>query len=553
MGKVQEIHKANESYERLIAEIEKAGGVKYKYVNIDPVNNQDGGAPNANIRVGFLYNPERVSLTEGIPHGDATTAVGYEDGKLTHNPGRIDPNNSAFKSSRKPLAAQFDFQGESVIVIANHWNSKGGDTPLFGSTQPPVYGSEKQRKEIATIVHDFVADIKTKNPEANVVSVGDFNDFQFTDALKIHEGDHMTNMINKLDESDRYTYLYQGNSQVLDHILVTNNLVEQTEIDILHINADFTDMAGRASDHDPVMVQIGFEEEEKEGPLFTAEGNKFAETLTLKFKDRSFGGPITATADGIEGTAGEFKDGEVVVQFGHDIEDSSLFEITVGEGEAAAVYVVTYDVITMEWSVSPKKDIPTPIVAEKAYDLKNYKTGKLKIQKPSVSITLDEASDIKNGIVFTGAYAEFHGEGFAKTPVTINPKKAEAIIDFKGTNMQKVIIDGTKVKEIRGAENIQAIEYIKGATAEQIKFFNSKGEPIVVPSFSDENKAPVVKKAIPNQTVEVGESISIQLTDHFSDPENDKLTFTATKGTLEGASLNLALEEGSHLVGVTAI
>ena len=47
---------------------------------------------------------------------------------------------------------------------------------------------------------------------------------------------------------------------MLDHILVSNNLVDKTEIDILHINADFTDMAGRASDHDPVMVQIGFEE-----------------------------------------------------------------------------------------------------------------------------------------------------------------------------------------------------------------------------------------------------------------------------------------------------
>ena len=57
-----------------------------------------------------------------------------EDGKLTQNPGRIDPTNAAFNSSRKPLAAQFDFQGESVIVIANHWNSKSGDTPLFGST-----------------------------------------------------------------------------------------------------------------------------------------------------------------------------------------------------------------------------------------------------------------------------------------------------------------------------------------------------------------------------------------------------------------------------------
>ena len=88
--------RANESYERLIQAIVDAGGVRYEYANIDPVNNADGGAPNANIRVGFLYNPDRVSLTEGIPAGDATTAVGYENGKLTHNPGRIDPNNAAF-------------------------------------------------------------------------------------------------------------------------------------------------------------------------------------------------------------------------------------------------------------------------------------------------------------------------------------------------------------------------------------------------------------------------------------------------------------------------
>ena len=68
-------------------------------------------------------------------------------------------------------------------MIANHWNSKSGDTPLFGSIQPPKYDSEVQRKQIAKIVSDFVVDIKTKNPDANVVSVGDFNDYQFADAL----------------------------------------------------------------------------------------------------------------------------------------------------------------------------------------------------------------------------------------------------------------------------------------------------------------------------------------------------------------------------------
>ena len=33
--------------------------------------------------------------------------------------------------------------------------------------------------------------------------------------------------------------------------------------------------------------------------------------------------------------------------------------------------------------------------------------------------------------------------------------------------MKKVIIDGTNVKEIRGAENIQDIEFINGANTEQ--------------------------------------------------------------------------------------
>lgn len=254
---------AAQSYERLIQAIKDAQGVEYEYVNIDPVANADGGAPNANIRVGFLYNPKRVSLTEGVSKGDATTAVGYENGKLTHNPGRIDPNNEAFKSSRKPLAAQFDFQGENVVVIANHWNSKGGDTPIFGSQQPPVLGSEVQRNKIAAIVANFVDEVKTDNPNANIVSLGDFNDFQFAEPLKIHEGKHMKNLINTVEASDRYSYLYQGNSQVLDHILVSKNLEKHSVIDILHINADFTDMAGRASDHDPVMVQVDLKKPSK--------------------------------------------------------------------------------------------------------------------------------------------------------------------------------------------------------------------------------------------------------------------------------------------------
>lgn len=448
--------KADQSYERLIQAIVDAGGPRYKYLNIDPVNNQDGGAPNANIRVGFLYNADRVDLPDGITSGNATTAVGYENGNLTLNPGRIDPNNSAFNSSRKPLAAQFDFQGEDVIVIVNHWNSKSGDTPLFGSTQPPVYGSEVQRKKIAQIVYDFVEDIKSKNPDANVVSVGDFNDYQFSEALKIHEGNHMTNMINHVEENDRYTYLFQGNSQVLDHILVSNNLVKNTEIDILHINADFTDMAGRASDHDPVMVQI-------------------------------------------------------------DLKASG--------------------------------DEETPISEQRVYSIADLSTTKLIFNKENVKVDLDGDSVIANGIFFYGQYVELSGEGFAENSVTIKPEKAGAIIDLKGTKVKELIIDGTNVKEIRGAENA-TIKYENGASKEQINVTDSEGAPIGDPSFP--SKAPVVALPISNKAVTEGEEIIISLLDHFSDPNNDSLIFSSTKGSMNGDTLTLSLPVGAHIVGVTA-
>ena len=168
---------ASESAKVLIEKIKSLGGPNYIYTDIAPEDKTDGGAPGGNIRVGFLYNPERVTLSEG-QKGTATQAVGFENGQLTLNPGRIDPTNPAFDDSRKPLAAQFEFNGESVIVVANHFNSKGGDLPLFGKVQPPVLNSEVQRMQIATVVNGFVKDIQAKDPNANVVLLGDFNDFR---------------------------------------------------------------------------------------------------------------------------------------------------------------------------------------------------------------------------------------------------------------------------------------------------------------------------------------------------------------------------------------
>ncbi|MBG9588227.1 DUF6359 domain-containing protein [Cytobacillus firmus] len=245
---------ADQSAALLIEKIKELGGPAYTYTDIAPEDKQDGGQPGGNIRVGFLYNAERVTLSEG-EKGSATDAVDFENGQLTLNPGRIDPANEAFEDSRKALAAQFEFQGESVIVVANHFNSKGGDLPLFGKEQPPVLSSEIQRMKIANVINGFVKNVKAEDPDANVVLLGDFNDFEFSNPLQALKGEELTNMIEKVPAEERYTYTYQGNAQVLDHILVSSNLAKKTEVDILHINSGFMEEHGRASDHDPVLIK----------------------------------------------------------------------------------------------------------------------------------------------------------------------------------------------------------------------------------------------------------------------------------------------------------
>ena len=243
---------ASASYERLIAAITAAGGPAYEWTDIAPEYNQDGGQPGGNIRVGYLYNPERVSLSEGTK-GGSTEAVAWENGELTLNPGRI--LDLPQQNTRKPLAAQFEFQGEKVVVIGAHLNSKGGDQPLFGKNQPPYLGSEAERIELATMINDFIKKGQAQNPDLKVIVAGDMNDFEFTPALAALKGGILTNMVEKVPAGERFSYYYQGNSQVLDHVLLTNNLADQTVIDMIHINALYMEEHGRASDHDPILIR----------------------------------------------------------------------------------------------------------------------------------------------------------------------------------------------------------------------------------------------------------------------------------------------------------
>ncbi|SES30740.1 chitobiase/beta-hexosaminidase C-terminal domain-containing protein [Salipaludibacillus aurantiacus] len=248
---------ASESYETLIDRISELGGPQYAYTDVAPVDGQDGGIPGGNIRVGHIYRTDRVHLADGEIGGPTDALAFDENGELNYVSGLIDPMNEAFENSRKPLMTEFVFKGESVYVVGNHWNSKRGDTAPFGMEQPPVQGSRDQREEIATVIHDFVSELKSYQEEANVVILGDFNDFPWSSPVQILEGDGMMyNSIYELPREQQYTYNYNGSSQSLDSILVSDHLTEGLEADIMNINSGFMEAHGRASDHDPMVVQL---------------------------------------------------------------------------------------------------------------------------------------------------------------------------------------------------------------------------------------------------------------------------------------------------------
>ncbi|MCG6498528.1 endonuclease/exonuclease/phosphatase family protein [Kitasatospora sp. A2-31] len=250
---------ADQTLAKLTAAVTAAGGPAYSYRQINPVDDQDGGQPGGNIRQVFLFRTDRGLTFTDRPGAGSTTADSVVDNggtpALAYSPGRIAPTDSAFNASRKPLAGEFRWNGRPLFVIANHFNSKGGDQPLFGRYQQPAHPSETQRHAQAAVVKGFTDQILAVDPNASVIVLGDLNDFEFSrTADLLTAGGSLVDLPRTLPLAERYTYVYEGNSQVLDHILISPALAARPYgYDIVHLNSEF---ATQLSDHDPQVVRI---------------------------------------------------------------------------------------------------------------------------------------------------------------------------------------------------------------------------------------------------------------------------------------------------------
>lgn len=216
----------------------RAGGPQYAWIDFPPERNADGGQPGGNIRNAFLYNPARVQLVAG----SAQRIEGDEDDRT-------------FANSRKPVVAEFVFKGHPVLVVNNHFTAKSGSDPLFGTRHPRVERGADQRKAQARAILRFAAGLDEQRRD-HLVVLGDLNDHWFSEPLNIltnGETVPLHNLVTKLPPEERFTFIFQGNAQAIDHILVGRALAPVSEFEILPVNSP---NPRQAADHDPLVARF---------------------------------------------------------------------------------------------------------------------------------------------------------------------------------------------------------------------------------------------------------------------------------------------------------
>jgi predicted extracellular nuclease len=138
-----------------------------------------------------------------------------------------------------------------IYVLNNHFTSLAGG----------IEATEPRRNEQALWNVQIMLEIAEKDPEAQFIVLGDLN--SFVDSLPIQS--LRAASLKHVFDIDRgqtwYSYIYQGTTQTLDHILVSEGLFEiLVEAIALHTNADFPlpapgDPSPRhKSDHDPIIA-----------------------------------------------------------------------------------------------------------------------------------------------------------------------------------------------------------------------------------------------------------------------------------------------------------
>jgi len=215
-----------------------------------------GGTQN----VGFLVKTSRVQIDSVTQEREEETFV--------------DPVNfdTELLHDRPPLVlrATVDPSGadpRSIIVIVNHLRSFI-DIELVSGEGIRV---RAKRKAQAESLAGLLQELQTASPATPIISIGDYNAYQFndgyTDLIATIKGNptaddqvvvdespdlvnpNFINLTDGLPASQRYSFIFEGTPQALDHVIV--NTVAHSYLEryaIARNNADFPENSALASD-----------------------------------------------------------------------------------------------------------------------------------------------------------------------------------------------------------------------------------------------------------------------------------------------------------------
>lgn len=224
------------------------------------------------IDVGFLVKSSRVSVVDVTQFGLTTTYINPNNGMpelLNDRPPVVIRVTVPQPCTGVPMA---------FTVIINHLRS-------LSSVSDPVDGNRvrTKRRAQAEYLANLIQARQVANPNERIITVGDYNVFQFNDGLGDSIGTirgvptppdqvvlaspdlvnpDLTDLIDFLPANDQYSYSFDGNAQALDHELVNvNALAVFNRLAYARIDADFPTKyfedgtrPERLSDHDPAVA-----------------------------------------------------------------------------------------------------------------------------------------------------------------------------------------------------------------------------------------------------------------------------------------------------------
>lgn len=167
--------------------------------------------------------------------------------------------------ARQPLIVDLEVDRLPLTVIVNHFKSKRGGE---AETEP---WRITQSQELHRLIRQLLAD----QSDRALVILGDYNDFDRSPVRKaLNESDILVDTLSSIPEDERYSYIFDGESQLTDWVLMSPKLSEKiVDSRIAHVNADYPYqlkmatvpelIAYRSSDHDIPIVTLDLEPKEE--------------------------------------------------------------------------------------------------------------------------------------------------------------------------------------------------------------------------------------------------------------------------------------------------